>query len=105
MSYAELHYIIKRATPAQICDYKHAIQLYKLINQELPKSDWVDLNFQQIFHNRIDTFNFVKTNKYKVGLNQLCNRFHTINKSIKYDWMSDNFESYKVRYKNIFLLT
>ena len=79
MSFVELHRINNRATPKKMCDYKHALQLYKLFSLEIPKVDWVDLNFQQVFSGRAWTFNFGKINNYKVGLNLICNRFHSIN--------------------------
>ena len=79
-----------------MCNYKHTLQIYKLLNQELPKSGWVDLNFQKVFHSRTETFNFVKTNNYRAGLNLLCNRFHASNNKIEYNWMLENFESYKI---------
>ena len=52
MSFVELHRINSRATPTQMCDYKHALQLYKLTSLETPKVNWVDLNFQQVFSGR-----------------------------------------------------
>ena len=103
MSFIELHRINSRATPTQMCDYKHALQLYKLISLETPKVDWVDLNFQQVFSGRSRTFNFAKTNNYKVGLNLICNRFHSINGKIDYSWMEESFESFKLLCKRMFL--
>ena len=103
MSFLELHRLNNRATPTQMCDYKHALQLYNLIHQEIPKADWVDLNFQQVFGCRVGTFNFTRTNNYKVGLNLMCNRFHNINNRVKYEWMEGGFESYKIKCKNMFL--
>ena len=49
MSVAELHKINNRATPKQMCEYKHALQLYKLISLELPKADWVLISYAIIF--------------------------------------------------------
>ena len=103
MSFAELHKINSRATPNQMCEYKHALLLHKLVNLEQPGSDWVDLNFQQNFNNRSSTFKFVKTNNYKIGLNLLCNRLTCVDGKINFDWMSSGFESYKVQCKNVFL--
>ena len=52
MSYLELDSINNRATPEMMCTYKHEILLYKLINHEIPMTDWIDLNFQQTFGSR-----------------------------------------------------
>ena len=104
MSFAELHKINNRATPKQMCEYSHALQLHKLINLELPKADWLDLNFQQVFGGRTRTFNFAKTNNYKIGLNLICNRFHSLNGRIDYSWMNESYESFKIRCKKMFLV-
>ena len=104
MSFAELHKINNRATPKQMCEYSHALQLYKLISLELPKADWLDLNFQQVFGGRTRTFNFAKTNNYKIGLNLICNRFHSLNGRIDYSWMNESYESFKIRCKKMFLV-
>ena len=103
MSFLELHRINNRATPKQMCQYKHALQLHKLINQGLPTSDWVDLNFQQNFNSRMGTFNLFKNNNYKIGLNLMCNRLTCINGLIGFEWMNYSFECYKIYCKRMFL--
>ena len=103
MSYLDLHSLNNRATPEMMCIYKHAILLYKLINHEIPFSDWIDLNFQQTFGARSDKFNFFRTNNYKVGCNNICNRLFVLNNKIKYNIMYGSFDSYKFRCKEIFL--
>ena len=70
MSYARLHSLNKRGTPDQMCKYKHALLLYKLINTEIPHMDFINLNLQQSFNNRLSTFKFFSTNRYKVGNNK-----------------------------------
>ena len=83
--------------------YKHALLLYKLLNNEIPLNDWIDLNFQQTFNNRSITYKFVKTNSYKVGNNLLCNRFPIINGKIEYGWTQESFDTYKIKCKKLFL--
>ena len=39
MSYLELHSINNRATPFQMCTYKHAMFWFQLLNQEIPHVD------------------------------------------------------------------
>ena len=85
MSYMELHSINNWGTRDQICKYRHAPLLYKLINQEIPYTDFIDLNFQQKFNNRLNTFNFFSTNNnYKIGCNLICNRLAIISNKIEY---------------------
>ena len=103
MSYLELHRINKRATPEEFCKYKHALQLHQLTNKNLPKQDFVDLNFQQITNARKGTLSFIKDNNYKIGLNLMCNRLNVINNKIDSGWMSESYDTYKVRCKGIFL--
>ena len=52
MSFLELNNINNRATPIEMCMYKYALLLYKLLNNEILISDWIDLNFQPTFNNR-----------------------------------------------------
>ena len=49
-SFVSIHKSCNRALLSQIINYKHAVLLYKLHNQHLPKTDWVELNFNKIFH-------------------------------------------------------
>ena len=37
----------------------HTLLLYELINSEIPKLDWIDLNFQQSYCARDNKFNFL----------------------------------------------
>ena len=83
-SFVEIHKINKRATLTDMCNYKHTLPLHKLFRQEFPKIHWVDLYFQQVFHNRIRKINFVRTKNYKAGLNLICYRLHIINIKIDY---------------------
>ena len=40
---------------------------------------------------------------YKVGQNQLVNRFHNLNNKICYSWFNDSFDTFKVKCKKLFL--
>ena len=55
-SFKSIHRLAKRATPIQMSSYKHALQLYKLFNSNTMTSDWIDLNNQQSFNRRNETF-------------------------------------------------
>jgi hypothetical protein len=48
MSYAELHSINDRAAPFQMMQYKHALLLFKIFNENTASPDWIQLNFTQI---------------------------------------------------------
>ena len=104
MSYLELHRINNRATPTEFSNYKHALLLHKLIHTEIPTLDWIDLNFQQTFNRRSTTVNFVKTNRFKVGENLMCNRFGVLNGKITHEMLNLGTDSFKVNCKSMFLM-
>ena len=83
--------------------YKHTLLLYRLVKNEIPLNDWIDLNFQQTFNNRANTYKLVKANSYKVGNNLLCNRFPIINAKIEFGWTQGSFDTYKIKCKEMFL--
>ena len=103
MSYSELHSINSRATPEQMCLYKHSLLLYKLYNQEVPYLDWININFQQNFNNRLNTMSFFKNNTYQIGGNKICNRLYIINAKIEHNWTLGSFDSFKLKCKKLFL--
>ena len=103
MSFLELHTINKRGTPSQMCNYKLALLLYKLINCEIPYLDWLDVNFQQTFNSRQCNFSFFSINNYRVGCNSICNRLRVLNGKINLNSVNQGFESFKVMCKGLLL--
>ena len=83
---------------------KHALLLHKLVQTEIPNLDWIDLNFQQTFNRRTTTVNFVKTNRYKVGENLMCNRFGVLSGKITHEMLNLSTDSFKVKCKSMFLM-
>ena len=67
--------------------------------------DCLSLNFQQNFNGRNEMIQFFNMSNFKVGRNLLVNRFHSLNNKIKFTWFNDSFESFKIKCKNILLLT
>ena len=102
-SYEEIHRLAKRGTPTQMSAYKHALQMYKLYNSNSMSDDWVSLNDQQNFNGRNEHVQIYTKSNYKVGKNLLVNRFKNLNNKIKFAWLNDSFESYKIKCKNLFL--
>ena len=102
-SHQSIHNLAKRGTPTQMSDYKHALQLYKLYNSNSMTDDWVCLNDQQIFNGRNEHFQTIIKANYKIGRNLIVNRFRTLNNKIKYSWLNDSYESYKIKCKKCFL--
>ena len=104
MSYIDLHKTNNRATPTEFSNYKHALLLHKLVQTEIPNLDWIDLNFQQTFNRRTTTVNFVKTNRYRVGENLMCNRFGVLSGKITHEMLNLSTDSFKVKCKSMFLM-
>ena len=102
-SFDSIHSLAKRGTPTQMCNYKHALQLYKLFNSETMTEDWIALNFQQQFNGRSNKFQFFTSSNYKVGKNLMVNRFRQLNNKIDYNWLNESFNSYKIKCKKLFL--
>ena len=103
MSFNNLHFIYKRATPESFLLYKHALSLFKLINCPIFQTEWVALNFNQILTSRQTKFFSAKANKRKVGLNALANRFFILNNRIPLDWFKMSIDTFKVHCKKEFV--
>jgi hypothetical protein len=102
ISYLELYIQSKRALPTELCVYKHSLLLYKVMREEQPKRDWIDLNFQMINTRRQLSFETRNTSNYKVGNIILSNRLSSLNKKIQLQDLSLPFESYKIKCKMMF---
>ena len=83
--------------------YKHSLQLYKLYNSEKMTSDWINLNTQQNFNGRINKFLVSNVSNYKIGKNQMVNRFCVLNNQIDLNWLNLSFNSYKIKCKELYL--
>ena len=80
-------------------------QLHKVFNQTDPSLDCINLHFDQILTSRQTEFLISKTNKTKVGLNILSNRFAILNGLIPLRWLNFNIDTYKIHCKKLFLAT
>ena len=105
ISFVRLHEIYKRSTPNNYSLYKHALCTYKLMNSSAPYStEWVALNFNQIFTSRQINFKSNKENKKRVGLNALANRITCLNDKIPPTWFNYSLDTYKIKCKSKFLI-
>ena len=92
-----------RATPEKILLYKHSLALYRLYNNNDPTMELCALNFNQVLTSRQTKFKCMKSNKLKVGLNALRNRFFILNNQIPISWLEGGYETFKVKCKELFL--
>ena len=103
LTHTEIHTLAKRAMPEDMCMYKHALMLYKLLRNDLCDDEMMYLNFQIADNRRSTKFNFIKNQKYDVGKNILLNRMHILNDKIEKNLLNLTLSSYKVKCKELFL--
>ena len=96
-SYVNVHKSCERALPNQLLEYKHAILLHNVYNNQIPKDDWVDLNFNQILTSRQTKFQTLKSNNFKVGNNKLISRLAALNGKITLSDLNLSLESFKCK--------
>ena len=89
--------------PDAIMHYKCALQLFKVYNTNDYTFDWTVMNFNQIFTSRQTRFMLLKTNRTKVGLNLMANRFSILNGKIPFLWLNESNTSFKLKCKRLFL--
>jgi hypothetical protein len=92
-----------RATPEMFLKYKMSLLLYRTSNNEIPETDWLTLNFDQINTSRKSVFLTPKTNNYNVRLNISSNKFCVLNGKIALDWLNMPINSFKILCKQKFL--
>jgi hypothetical protein len=56
ISYVNLHKVANRATPGMFLKCKMSLLLYRTFNNEIPETDWLSLNFDQIITIRQSIF-------------------------------------------------
>ena len=102
-SFFNVHRNCKRSLPYQIMEYKHSILLHKVFNNQILTMDWVELNFYQTNTTRQSFFNLTRMNKSKIGNNLLSSRLAIMNNKIKLEDLNMSLDSFKVKYKQVFL--
>ena len=102
-SFETMHNLAQRATPTQMTNYKHALQLFKLYNSTNMSDDWMSLNIQQNFNGRNENVQLIRISNYKVGNNFMVNRLTILNNKINYSWLNESFNAFKIKCKQLFL--
>ena len=103
LSYKDLHELSGRATPEKMTTYKLALQLYKTFNNRVPSADWIRININIINTSRKTKFSINKTNRLKIGMNVLSNRFWHLNGMLDLKWFNLSFNSFKINCKRLLL--
>ena len=104
ISYINIHKQFKQPTPNQIGLYKLSLQLHKTFNTENHGIDWLNFATQIVMTGRQSKFEITKTNRTKIGINTLCNKFYCLNKQIDLTYMNLTFPAYKYQMKQKYLM-
>ena len=66
-------------------------------------ADWLALNFNKNFNNRISKFITTDTGRFKIGKNIASNRLRTLNNKINLNDLNDKMATFKIKMKSFFL--
>jgi hypothetical protein len=78
------------------CSVYISCHFYATFNNEIPETDWLSLKFDQIITSSQGVFLTSKTDNYNVGQNMSSNKSHTLNGTIKNDWLNIPISSFKI---------
>ena len=102
-THSEIHKMADRATPMKMCQYRHAIMLYKMFKSIICENEFIQMNFQLFDNERNPKIVFTRNQTYDVGKNTLLNRFCDLNNMIDKAWLELSLDTYKVKCKELFL--
>ena len=103
VSFDSLHKTCKRALPIDYMKYKLALCLFRIYNNDYNVVEFSHLNFNQVLTGRQTKFKTTRSNKLRVGLNALSNRFHCLNDLIPLSWLNMSMNTFKVNCKKLLL--
>ena len=103
ISFLRLHEMFNRATPENYLKYRHALTLHKTLWRDTKSLEFAALNINIILTSRQSHFASIKSNRLKVGLNAIANRFYILNKRIPLCELNKSLESFKIYCKKEFL--
>ena len=105
LSFIRIHAICQKCTPSQIMSYQAAIHLYKVTNEVFETCSTEQALFlNNVIRTRRQTmFEILKSNRSKIGMNALCNKFYHISKQVSLDSLNCKFVQYKKIMKITFM--
>ena len=86
-----LHEMAGRAMLDKLTDYKLALQLYRVVNNQVQVQDWVNININNIQTRRQTTFMSKKSSRLRIGMNIISNRFYYLNGRICLYWLNQAY--------------
>ena len=103
ISFEKMHVIAKKCTPSQIMLYQSALNLYKILNQDVISFEMVTVLNQMISTRRQTTFEIIRDNNGKIGLNTTANKLYCLSNKISLLVLNYSFVHYKKLMKIQFL--
>ena len=105
ISFENIHSICKKCTSKQIMMYQIALKLHKLLNEvyENCSLEHVTVLNELVCTSRQTTFEVLRNNKYKIGMNTTSNKLYHISKQIGLHAIGLSFVHFKKLMKIQFL--
>ena len=105
ISFESIHKICKKCTPTQIMSYRTSLLLHKSINEiyEHCTSELVTLLSNIVCTRRQLKFEVIRSNRTKIGMNTISNRFYHLSKQVNFDHLNLTFVHFKKVMKIQFL--
>jgi hypothetical protein len=88
ISFTDFNKLCSKPLPDNISKYKLLLVLHKAFNSNVQDTDWLNFNNQIILTGRKTKFIMFKTSSYKIGLNIITNRFHSISNKIELNYLN-----------------
>ena len=103
LSFENVHKLSKKCTPKQIMLYQISLKLHKVLNDPNLKTETINVIEQSVFTSRQITFEILRDNRTKIGMNTQANKFYHITKMIGLEKLNYNFVHFKKIMKIQFL--
>ena len=81
----------------------YLITIFRIYNNDYNVVEFLHLNFNQVLTGRQTKFKTTRSNKLRVGLNAISNRFHCLNDLIPLSWLNMSMNTFKVNCKKLLL--
>ena len=75
--------------------YQISLKLHKMLNDPVMRTETIRVMEQSVFTGRQVTFEILRNNNFKIGMNTQANKFYHITKMISLDKLNLSFVHYK----------
>ena len=103
ISFERIHFNAKKCTPSQIMLYQSALHLHKFLNQEVLSFESVTVLHNMTCTRRQTTFEILRNNNGKIGMNTTSNKFYCLSGKISLLVLNHEFVHFKKLMKVQFL--